>query len=414
MSQFVVIGGGIAGLTAANALASAGGDVTIFEQARELGGRARTRQDGDYFLNLGPHALYAGGVAARTFAEWDIQFSGGNPAEEAEGIRAVLVRGNALFPAVKDLRSILTSGLFSLLEKLELARLFVSLRSVDVDSSENLKQWLDVRVRSERVREFIQMAVRTATYAIAFDYLSARTALRQLSLALNPGVIYLDGGWQTLVDGLTRRALSQGVQIRTGVRITSLSTLRADGIILATDPETVEQLTGVTLAPRKAIYAACLDLCLSRLPEGAPTAAFALDRPLYYSVHSAVARLAPPGEAAVHVMKYLQDESSEPVSLREELEQYVDLVIPGWRLNLRRARFMPSLRVSASIPGSQGRADELLPNTDGLAIAGDWVGSEGMLVDAAVSSALRAARLISDRDFRLKSRGVSYPQISDE
>jgi hypothetical protein len=113
-------------------------------------------------------------------------------------------------------------------------------------------------------------------------------------------------------------------------------------------------------------------------------------------------------------MKYLQDESSEPVSLREELEQYVDLVIPGWRLNLRRARFMPSLRVSASIPGSQGRADELLPNTDGLAIAGDWVGSEGMLVDAAVSSALRAARLISDRDFRLKSRGVSYPQISDE
>ena len=414
MSQFVVIGGGIAGLTAANALASAGGDVTIFEQARELGGRARTKYDGDYFLNLGPHALYAGGVAARTFAEWDIQFSGGNPAEEAEGIRAVLVRGNALFPAVKDLRSILTSGLFSLLEKLELARLFVSLRSVDVDSSENLKQWLDVRVRSERVREFIQMAVRTATYAIAFDYLSARTALRQLSLALNPGVIYLDGGWQTLVDGLARRALSQGVQIRTGVRITSLSTLRADGIILATDPETVEQLTGVTLAPRKAIYAACLDLCLSRLPEGAPTAAFALDRPLYYSVHSAVARLAPPGEAAVHVMKYLQDESSEPVSLREELEQYVDLVIPGWRLNLRRARFMPSLRVSASIPGSQGRADELLPNTDGLAIAGDWVGSEGMLVDAAVSSALRAARLISDRDFRLKSRGVSYPQISDE
>jgi len=399
MSQFVVIGGGIAGLTAANALASAGGDVTIFEQARELGGRARTKYDGDYFLNLGPHALYAGGVAARTFAEWDIQFSGGNPAEEAEGIRAVLVRGNALFPAVKDLRSILTSGLFSLLEKLELARLFVSLRSVDVDSSENLKQWLDVRVRSERVREFIQMAVRTATYAIAFDYLSARTALRQLSLALNPGVIYLDGGWQTLVDGLTRRALSQGVQIRTGVRITSLSTLRADGIILATDPETVEQLTGVTLAPRKAIYAACLDLCLSRLPEGAPTAAFALDRPLYYSVHSAVARLAPPGEAAVHVMKYLQDESSEPVSLREELEQYADLVIPGWRLNLRRARFMPSLRVSASIPGSQGRADELLPNTDGLAIAGDWVGSEGMLVDAAVSSALRAARLISDRDF---------------
>jgi glycine/D-amino acid oxidase-like deaminating enzyme len=75
MSQFVVIGGGIAGLTAANALANTGAKVTIFEQARELGGRARTRQEGDYFLNLGPHALYAGGVAARTFAEWNVDFS---------------------------------------------------------------------------------------------------------------------------------------------------------------------------------------------------------------------------------------------------------------------------------------------------------------------------------------------------
>jgi phytoene dehydrogenase-like protein len=397
MSQFVVIGGGIAGLTAANALANTGAKVTIFEQARELGGRAQTRQVSDYFLNLGPHALYAGGVAARTFAEWDVHFSGANPTEEVKGLRAVLVRGDVLFPAVKGFGSILASRLFSFREKLELARLFASFREVDADTSENLRQWLDERVRSERVREFIQVAIRTATYAVAFDYLSARSALQQLSLALKPGVIYLDGGWQTLVDGLTRRAVSRGVQIRTGVRLTSLSTVSADGIILATDPETVEQLTGVTLPPRKAIYAASLDLCLSGLPAGAPTAAFALDRPLYYSVHSAVARLAPPGEAVVHVMKYLQEESSEPASVRAELEQYADLLMPGWRTNLKKARYVPNLRVSASIPGTQGRADVLLPNTGGLAIAGDWVGPEGMLADAAVSSALRAARLIANR-----------------
>jgi phytoene dehydrogenase-like protein len=397
MPQFVVIGGGIAGLTAANALATTGTKVTIFEQARELGGRARTRHSGDYLLNMGPHALYAGGLAARTFAKWDVQFSGGNPTGNVEGVRGVLVRGDELFPAVTDLRSILASRLFSFRDKLELARLFVSFRGVDADTSKNLNQWLDEKVRSERVREFVQMAVRTATFAVAFDYLSARSALRQFSLALSPGVIYLDGGWQTLVDGLTRRAVSRGVQIRTGVRISSLGAVRADGIILATAPETVERLIGVTLAPRKAIYAASLDLCLSRLPKGAPTAAFALDRPLYYSVHSAVARLVAPGGAVVHVMKYLQDASSEPISLRGELEQYADLVMPGWRLNLQSARFMPSLMVSASIPGVLGRSDVVLPNAADIAIAGDWVGSEGMLVDAAVSSALRAARLISNR-----------------
>jgi protoporphyrinogen oxidase len=47
------------------------------------------------------------------------------------------------------------------------------------------------------------------------------------------------------------------------------------------------------------------------------------------AVHSAVARLAPPGEGVVHVMKYLQEASSEPKSLRRELEDYADLVIPA-------------------------------------------------------------------------------------
>jgi phytoene dehydrogenase-like protein len=37
MAHFVVIGGGIAGLTAANALVDSGAKVTVLEQSRELG-----------------------------------------------------------------------------------------------------------------------------------------------------------------------------------------------------------------------------------------------------------------------------------------------------------------------------------------------------------------------------------------
>ena len=42
MAHFVIIGGGIAGLPAANALADAGANVTALEQYRHLGSRART------------------------------------------------------------------------------------------------------------------------------------------------------------------------------------------------------------------------------------------------------------------------------------------------------------------------------------------------------------------------------------
>ena len=54
----IVVGGGLAGLTAAATLARAGRPVTVVEGAEHLGGRARSRHRHGYDLNLGPHALY--------------------------------------------------------------------------------------------------------------------------------------------------------------------------------------------------------------------------------------------------------------------------------------------------------------------------------------------------------------------
>lgn len=53
----VVIGGGLAGLTASVYLARGGKSVLLFEKSPSLGGRAiTTRKDGALF-NLGAHAL---------------------------------------------------------------------------------------------------------------------------------------------------------------------------------------------------------------------------------------------------------------------------------------------------------------------------------------------------------------------
>jgi phytoene dehydrogenase-like protein len=257
-----------------------------------------------------------------------------------------------------------------------------------------MAEWLMRQIRSTRVRDYAAMIVRVATYSTDLRHLNAQAAMQQVSLALKHGVLYLDNGWQTLVDGLMRRASSVGVEIRCAERITSLEGIRADGIVLAVDPETVEQLTGTILPARRAAYVANLDLCLSRLPERATTVALALDRPLYFSVHSAVARLAPDGGATIHVVKYLEEMEDNAQALRSELEEYVDLVMPQWRNYVRQVRFIPKLMVTAAIPGMAGRPSVSLPGIGQVAVAGDWVGSEGMLADAAVASALRAARTL--------------------
>src|ERR1700730_19076257 len=56
MREITIVGGGIAGLTAAISCAEGGAPVRLFEAHDQLGGRARSTS-GPYKANLGPHAL---------------------------------------------------------------------------------------------------------------------------------------------------------------------------------------------------------------------------------------------------------------------------------------------------------------------------------------------------------------------
>src|SRR3712207_4342479 len=77
----VVVGGGLAGLTAAVILGRAGRKVELFESG-SLGGRAATLHQDGYHFNEGPHALYVAGHAAATFQELGIPFTGGIPGSD--------------------------------------------------------------------------------------------------------------------------------------------------------------------------------------------------------------------------------------------------------------------------------------------------------------------------------------------
>jgi phytoene dehydrogenase-like protein len=417
-TSVAVVGGGIAGLAAATFAARAGARVTLFERLSEPGGRARSREERGFVFNMGPHALYQAGAAMAVLRELGVDPAGNAPATSG-GLAYAASRLHALPGGAV---SLLTTGLLDFSDKLELAGLLRRLARLiaSAESGVPLGEFLSREVRSARVRELLLGLVRLTSYAHMPDRISADAALSQLALGLGEGVRYLDGGWQSLVDALEGRARAEGVEIARGAKVESVAhdvAVRGvalaggerrdfDAVILALGPAEASALVdggahpflARALAACLPVRAACLDLGLAALPKPKRTFAVGLDRPLYYSVHSAAAKLAPDGGASIALARYLgPDEQPSREELEADFERMLDSLQPGWRKRVVTRKLLRDLIVAHDAPqaargGLAGRAPGPVDGIANLWLAGDWIGPTGMLADAALASARVAGR----------------------
>jgi phytoene dehydrogenase-like protein len=180
----------------------------------------------------------------------------------------------------------------------------------------------------------------------------------------------------------------------------------ARSLILAAPPREaavlLEPLAPVTAEWERAavpVRAACLDLALRRPPRPAAAFALGIDEPLYASVHTRAARLAPGGGSVLQLARYLGASApTDPTAVEGQLEDLAERLQPGWRNELVARRFLPDLVVANALPradqgGLSGRPGPEVPGLPGAFVAGDWVGGRGLLADAALASAEEAARL---------------------
>jgi phytoene dehydrogenase-like protein len=296
-----------------------------------------------------------------------------------------------------------------------------------------MADWIEAATGNADVRALLRMLTRVATYCDDFEAISATVAVRQVRAAARTGVLYIDGGWQSMVDGLRQAATDAGVEIRTGCKATAISGVGSDtGLTVAiagtsSESAAATQPTKAAKAERTAgipadavvvssggpatandllaaggnasaelhtsasqavpVRATTLDVHLSELPRPDMRVCFPTGEPLYLSVHTPSANLARTGEV-MHLLWYGEHDDS----VRNRMEALAERVQPCWREHVLAERFGRSLVVAHDRPTGHDTTAVEVADSPGVFVAGDWVfpTPEVLLADAAVLSGRRA------------------------
>jgi len=396
----IVVGGGLAGL-AAGATAARRGASTVVLEAHSPGGRARTTEREGFIFNHGAHALYMAGAGCRVLESFGIRPTGAAPPVHryrvlADGAQHALPSGPT---------TLLRTRCFGARDKAQFGKLLGLLPRSDAQAlaGKSVSEWLAEHDLRPRVAAVARALFRLATYAADLDQLGADAAVAQLQLAARSGVIYLDGGWAQLVE-----ALRHEVRVRPGV--TARLVEGAPGrVTVHTDdgPLTCRAVVVASGAPEgvrallpadpgwgdlgEPVTAACLDVGVRRVPI--PGYVLSVDEPVYGTTQSPPARQAPDGCAVVGVTRYGARTAEQD---RLQLEAHL-LEVGVAEDDVAERRFLARMVVMGAMPrastgGLNGRPAVTATGVPGVFMAGDWVGPDGLLADAALASGQAAAQ----------------------
>lgn len=383
-SDVHVIGGGLGGLAAAALIARAGRTVTVHEARGRLGGRGTTDRRDGFRLNQGPHALYRAGEANRVLRSLGIAPTGQAPdlrgAMMADGDRVGLSPGGPV--------SLLRSPMLGGHDKFELASVLTRISRIDPArlASVSAREWVEQVSSRDRVREILHTVIRLATYTNLPDVLSAEVAVMQVRLALGKGVIYLDRGWEQLVEALGQLP---GVRYERNDYIGEMPDVPC--VIVATgSPRPAANLLGVQFDVGPRAEVSVLDVGLAQRPRHGFV--LGIDPPMYLSNHGFPDGMTPQGASLVSVAEYLSTDN-EPD--RNRLETFLAHagIDAGAIVTERYLHRMPAVSAiaTAEAGGLRGRPQSAASDRPGVFVVGDWVGSRGHLLDAVLASAEDAA-----------------------
>ncbi|MFM9610227.1 phytoene dehydrogenase [Streptomyces sp. V2] len=411
----VVVGGGLAGVTAALGLADAGVRVTLLEGRPRLGGLAFSFRRGELSVDNGQHVYLRCCTAYRWFLE-RIGGAGLAPLQprldvpvvdvaRPEGRRLGRLRRDALPVPLHLGRSLATYPHLSLAERAKVGRAALALKGLDLADpaldEQDFGGWLAAHGQSARTVEALWDLVGVATLnAVATDAsLGLAAMVFKTGLLSDPGAA--DIGWAhvplgELHDRLARKALdSAGVNIEVRTRVTSISrqdngrwtvevpgrALETDAVVLAVPQREAYDLlpAGALDAPRRLLEIGTapilnVHVIYDRPVMNVPFLA-ALGTPVQWVFDRTDASGLTGGQYLALSQSAAQDEIDAPVAaLRERYLPELEKLLPRARgaavrdffvTREKTATFAPAPGVGRLRPGARTKAP-------GLYLAGAW------------------------------------------
>ncbi|GAA2522584.1 hydroxysqualene dehydroxylase HpnE [Streptomyces levis] len=431
----VVVGGGLAGVTTALALADAGVRVTLLEGRPRLGGLAFSFQRGDLTVDNGQHVYLRCCTAYRWFLD-RIEGASLAPLQDRldvpvvdlarpAGRRLGRLRRDALPVPLHLGRSLATYPHLSLAERARVGRAALALQGLDLADpaldTRDFGSWLAAHGQSARAVEALWDLVGVATLNAVASEASLQLAAMVFKTGLlsDPGAA--DIGWARvplgdLHDRLARKALdSAGVRTEVRTRVGSVSRnenggwsvevpgerLDADAVVLA-----VPQREAHDLLPQGALDAPGRLLEIGTAPilnvhvvydRRVLTHPFltALGTPVQWVFDRTEASGLRSGQYLALSQSAAQDEIDAPVAvLRERYLPELERLLPLTRgaevkdffvTRERTATFAPAPGVGRLRPGARTKAT-------GLYLAGAWTATGWpATMESAVRSGVSAA-----------------------
>lgn len=381
MAEITVVGGGIAGLTAAIACAGRGVRTTVYESHSTLGGRARSTSP-PYVANDGTHTFYCNGEPWQWLTKWGLVGSFSRlSAREAMGMR---------FRRGGKLRMTVPVGYLRMIRRGQR-------HTPPVDRS--FRDWGTEKFGEQAVNDSVGF-LGPVLYDADPGRLSASFVFERLLRVGTPRfplpTRYVTGGWAGAIEHMTRRAKELGVRIEAGSRVTELP--RRGPVIIATSLEAARALLGDSSLRWESGASALLDLAMTHSKRDRCDV-FDMDDGGFighYSDHDA--SLAPAGESLFQGQMPMRRGESKADCLAR-LEGLYDLTTPDWRgrVTWRRDYVSRGRTGALDLPGTTWRDRPAIDRGGDVFLAGDSVAAPGILAEVSLNSGRTAARLAVER-----------------